>query len=324
MIARDRLGAAEIARILTARINALARDLLPAGHRERAEWRCGSIAGEAGGSLALRLVGDRRGLWHDWATGERGDALDLVRAVLHLDMAEAIAWSRRWLGIEDGPVEPPPPPARAPNPGRNDDPSRWRRLWEPGKPIAGTVATRYLTARGLSYRDPHGDVLRFTPRRARCHPQTGILEYHPALLVLLSEICSGEPCGIINIFLRPDGGDRLRDRKGKTVTGRAGGAAVMLSAWDEPTYGLTVCEGPETGIALLMADLVPVWALGGAGNLAALPMLAGVEALTVAADADDAGRRAAATVAERWSRAGRKAVVITPPAGDWADPRRRP
>jgi hypothetical protein len=95
----------------------------------------------------------------------------------------------------------------------------------------------------------------------------------------------------------------------------------MLSAFDEPTYGLMICEGAETGVALMMADLSPVWCCGGAGNLAAFPVLGGIEALTLAADADEPGQNAAESVVTRWREAGRDPVIIAPPAGDWADGR---
>ena len=42
----------------------------------------------------------------------------------------------------------------------------------------------------------------------------------------------------------------------------------------------------------------------------------------VAADADEPGQKAAETVAARWREAGREAVIIAPPAGDWADARK--
>src|SRR5207237_3577877 len=129
--------------------------------------------------------------------------------------------------------------------------------------------------------------------------------------------------GLINVYMRADGADRLRDPKGKTSWGRAAGSAVMLSGFDESTLGLTICEGVETGISLLMADLAPVWCCGGAGNLAAFPVLGGLEALTIAADADASGQNAAARAAQRWREAGRDVVVIAPPSGDWADCRRK-
>jgi putative DNA primase/helicase len=115
-----------------------------------------------------------------------------------------------------------------------------------------------------------------------------------------------------------DGSDRLRDKKGKTVTGRAKDAAVMLSAFDESTAGLVLCEGVETGIAIFAAELRPVWACGAAGTLATFPFLGGIEALTIAADADAPGMQAAEGVAERWRQAGAEARIVAPPAGDWA------
>ncbi len=45
----------DIVEQLTTRADALCRELLPAGHREGAEWRCGSVQGEAGKSLGVCL-----------------------------------------------------------------------------------------------------------------------------------------------------------------------------------------------------------------------------------------------------------------------------
>lgn len=78
-------------------------------------------------------------------------------------------------------------------------------------------------------------------------------------------------------------------------------------------------KGVETGIAIYQQELRPVWACGGAGNLAAFPVLGGIECLTIAADADKAGQNAAETLAERWQQAGRETFIVTPPAGDWGD-----
>jgi putative DNA primase/helicase len=317
-----RPGPPEIARRLAERIDRLAPDLLPAGHRDGREWRCGSVAGEAGASLGVRLTGAKAGVWNDFSTGQRGDALDLLRAVLGLDMGNALAWSRRWLGIDAGEAAIPrrsalPKPA-SPEP----DPERWRRPWHEARPIADTLAEAYLAGRRLRFDDCAGRVLRYAHRRYRRHPDSDSLERQPALLAALSDIRTGEQCGIINVYLRLDGHDRLRDRKGKTVTGRAQGAAIMLSAVEEPSYGLSICEGMETGLALLMAGLAPVWCCGGAGNLASFPVLPAIEALTVAADADEPGQHAASAVAARWRQAGREAIIIAPPAGDWADPQR--
>ena len=62
-----------------------------------------------------------------------------------------------------------------------------------------------------------------------------------------------------------------------------------------------------------MAGLRPVWACGGAGTLATLPVLGGIEALTIAADRDTPGMRAAEACAERWRPAGREVSIVPPP-----------
>jgi hypothetical protein len=312
------LTAAEIARLLAARMSELAPELLPGGHREGREWRAGSIAGDAGSSLGVHLAGTRAGVWCDFATGEAGDALDLLRAAFGFDTGAAMAWSRRWLGIDDGAAELPrrAAPAKQPDPG--PDPDRWRRVWQAACPIAGTLAETYLAGRGLHFGDRKGRVLRFAARSCRKSPD-GDFEQHPALLAALSDARTGEQCGLINIYLAPDGRDRLRDKKAKTVRGRAAGAVVMLDAFDAPTMGLVLCEGVETGIAIHQSGLRPIWACGGAGTLATLPILGAIAALTIAADSDKTGQDAAEELAQRYRQAGREPAIIAPPAGDWAD-----
>ena len=58
--------AAEIARLLAARVDQLVLDLLPTGHREGHEWRVGSIGGEPGHSLGVHLTGTKAGVWSDF------------------------------------------------------------------------------------------------------------------------------------------------------------------------------------------------------------------------------------------------------------------
>jgi hypothetical protein len=317
------MKAPDIARLLAERVDQLVRDLLPAGHHEGHEWRCGSVAGESGNSLGVHLTGNKRGVWSDFSTDQKGDALNLVRAVLGLDTPAALRWSCRWLGIEEGTAT---LPVRSPSPARSAITAKpasdfWLKAWNAAPPITGTRAETYLRARGLQLDDPEGRVLRFAERHARRNA-AGDIEHHPALIALLDDIRTGEPAGTINVYLKPDGSDRLRDAKGKTSWGRAAGSAVMLSDFDEPTLGLAICEGVETGISLLMASLTPVWCCGGAGNLAAFPVLGGIEALTIAADADEPGQKAAEAVAQRWRDVQREAVIIAPPDGDWADVRK--
>jgi putative DNA primase/helicase len=318
-----RLGAGDIARMLAERADQLADDLLPAGHREGSEWVVPSGVSPFGCSISIHLLGRKAGVWSAWAAGDKGDALSLVEKVLSLDIGQAMVWARRWLGIDGGEAVVPRRPVSvkpiAPEVISTKD---WcRRTWESAAPTAGTIAETYLANRGLRFNDAEGLTLRFRTRHGRKGP-AGSLEYHPAMLALLRDVRTGHPAGLINIYLRPDGVDRLRDPKGKTSWGAAGGAAVMLSPFDDVTMGLTICEGVETGIALVMAGLAPTWACGGASNLASFPVLAGIDALTIAVDADEPGQNAAETVAARWRQADHEVIAIAPPVGDWADPMR--
>lgn len=91
----------DIVDMLSDRIRGLAVELLPNGVKEGHEWRCGGLGGEKGRSLAVHLSSPRAGIWADFCTDEKGDALDLVAAVkFGGDKTEAIKWAKGWLGLD--------------------------------------------------------------------------------------------------------------------------------------------------------------------------------------------------------------------------------
>src|SRR5437868_9020921 len=132
------MKAPDIAHMLAGRIDRLVGDLLPAGHREGHEWRCGSVAGEPGNSLGVHLTGTKAGVWSDFSTGQKGDALDLVREVLGLNMRKARQWSLHWLGRENGELPKPETPDLRKTAKPTTNPDRWRKVWERSRPIATT------------------------------------------------------------------------------------------------------------------------------------------------------------------------------------------
>jgi Toprim domain len=310
----ERNSAGEVAGKLAESVEALVQTLLPNGHREGHEWRAGNVSGEAGNSLGVHLRGAKPGVWADFATGECGDALDLVAAARRLDTAGALAWAQHWLAGDPDKTTT-LPIGRAGTKQANPDPARWIKPWTDARRIGGTLAETYLRNRHVPFDDPEGRVLRFRHRHARQAPDGG-LKYHPALIAAISDVRTGAFAGIHNVYLQPDGHDRIRDKKGKTTWGRAG--AVTLDPFDAVTMGLVLAEGLETGIALHLDGVRPVWVTCGAGNLRNFPILSSIEALTIAADPDQPGRAAAEACARRWRDAGREACIITPPAGDWA------
>jgi twinkle protein len=91
----------EISERLSARAESLAQWLLPNGKREGGEWCAGSIDGEPGKSLKVRVQGEKAGVWADFAGNAKGDLLDLIVAVRGVQMGEAIKQAKDWLGIRD-------------------------------------------------------------------------------------------------------------------------------------------------------------------------------------------------------------------------------
>ena len=74
--------------------------LLPRGHKEGKEWRCGSLLGEPGQSLSVHLAGHKAGLWCDFATDEAGDLIDLWQQTTGLKLVEVLDRAREYLGME--------------------------------------------------------------------------------------------------------------------------------------------------------------------------------------------------------------------------------
>lgn len=182
----------------------------------------------------------------------------------------------------------------------DDLPGRIRgalRRWETTTPIGGTPAEAYLASRGLAY---SGDAIRF-----RANDRS--------MVALMTDAVTAEPCGVHVTYLDRDG--HKVERK---MFGRAKGAVVRLSPDDAVHYGLAIGEGIETCLA---TGFTPIWACLSAGTMAALPLLLGIEALTVFADHDATGIRAANTCGERWHSAGREVTIAAPPSvgADFAD-----
>lgn len=182
---------------------------------------------------------------------------------------------------------------------------RGLRIWSEAKSIAGTVAEAYLASRGLAY---EGDALRF-------HPSCPFRqERHPAMVALMTDAVAGEPQGVHRTALLPDGSGKAAP--GKMMLGVALGAVVRLMPDEGVTTGLAVAEGIETALAV---PFRPIWACLSAGTMKVLPVLSGIEALTIFADQDKAGLDAANACGERWHASGAEVVMAAPLKGDFAD-----
>lgn len=74
--------------------------LLPGGKKKGHEFVAGSLAGDEGKSLAVRMVGGKAGVWSDFASGDSGgDLLDLWQAVRQISFIETLEQVKGYLGI---------------------------------------------------------------------------------------------------------------------------------------------------------------------------------------------------------------------------------
>src|SRR5262245_27752553 len=238
--------------------------------------------------------------FHCFVCGAHGDHVDWMMMVEGMEREQALEFLKTWDGptIDQRELAP-----------RDSEFNRTRalKLWETARPIAGTLAARYLAeTRGIDLAQLPAnveEVLRFHP-----HCPFGPAAYRPCLLALMRDVRTDAPCGIHRIGLTSDA---------KKIDRYMMGHAGMVKVWLAGSQ-LVVGEGIETVLAAATripyraAPLLPAWSAVSAGPLGNLPVLPGVERLIILVDYDDEGRAAAARCADRWTRAGRTVVQLMP------------
>jgi hypothetical protein len=174
-------------------------------------------------------------------------------------------------------------------------------IWHRTEPLRGTLAESYLRSRGCLLPPDDGD-LRFLPPRD---------DYPPALCARVTDAIDARPLTLHFTRLRHDGSGKAGTGRDKTLLAghRKAGGVIRLWPDEAVTSGLAVAEGIESALAAAH-DFQPVWACVDAGNLPKFPVLAGIDSLTLFADADAAGLTAARECAARWAAAGREVFIV--------------
>ena len=247
------------------------------------------------GSLALRRTGQRRGLFMDHERGEGGSVVDLIRRELGVNFMTALEIGVQILGgsaqLARVPLPKPPPPSRD-----DTDVGRWiaRKLWMEATPLAGTLGERYFVEQRRL------DIVRSALTHA--------VRWHGgkrAVIALMTDAVTGLPVGVHRTFVDTEG-----RKLGRKMLGSQG--VIRLSADEEVGSALGIAEGIEDALAVMLSGWRPVWVATSAGSIARLPVLAGIQALTIFADTDIAGRNAAETCAARWQGQGREVRISLP------------
>jgi hypothetical protein len=304
----------------------LLSQLFPKGHLCGREFCVGNLQGEPGESLSVNV---ETGVWKDFATGDKGsDPVGLFAAINGFGQVEAKDQLAQLLGLTTNrkrthrqhQTSKPRSNGRRhrqkaiPKP-ELDDRTRVRiemalSIWKDSEPAPGTVVEKYLHGRGIDVEIPPS--IRFHPHLK--HGPTGLR--FPAMVVAV-QILDRRITAIHRTFLLPDGRGKAQVSEPKMALGLIGVGAVHLAATTEE---LVLAEGIETGLSVLQATGKPVWACLGTSGLKAVILPPEVKTVIIAADADEAGEKAAQDAARRFYLEGRDVKIARPPAGmDWND-----
>lgn len=262
------MNAAELSQRMADDAARIAEYLLPKGKKAGAEWKAGSVAGEAGQSLSVRVSGPKRGVWRDFAANIGGDMLDLWAACRAQSIAEAIREAKAYLGIRD---QMPPRPGKA-----------YRRPERPSCKPPRSKVREWLLGRGIT----EETIAAF---------KIGEQVHGTKAMAVFPYLRDGE---LVNAKYRNP--DDKRDMR------QEAGAEPCLFGWDliDPrTRVIAITEGEIDAMTLHQAGIPALSVNAGAGNFQWVEndwdRLERFSEVLICFDDDDAGRKGAAEAVQR-------------------------
>lgn len=225
------MNAAELSQRMASEAASIAQYLLPKGKRQSGEWRIGSVDGEEGKSLSVRLSGAKAGVWADFASGEGGDLLDLWMAVRGLSISSAMSEAMQYLGIRDTMPEKPAQP--------------FKRPAKPSGQAAKAGAMEWLQKRGLT---PETIAAFKIAEQLRDGKTYALFPY----------LRDGE---LVNV--------KYRNVAEKRDMRQEGGAEPCLFGWhliDPKARTVAICEGEIDAMTLHQVGVPALSVNAGAGN----------------------------------------------------------
>lgn len=280
------MNAAELSQRMAGDAAAIAQYLLPSGKRQSGEWVCGSLSGEEGKSLKVRLSGAKAGVWSDFATGEAGDLIDLWMAVRSLSAAEAMAEAKQYLGVVDAMPRREPKSFKRPEKPRCQAPKAGARQWLMGRGLAEETLAAFKIAEQVQ----------------------GGKTY-----ALFPYLRDGE---LVNV--------KYRNVAEKRDMRQEGGAEPCLFGWhliDPKARQVAICEGEIDAMTLHQVGIPALSVNAGAGNHQWIEndweRLERFSDILLFFDADEAGKKGATEVAHRLGN--ERCRMVTLPAKDAND-----
>jgi hypothetical protein len=314
--------ASELSRRLAQDAEAVCRHYLSNGQRHGRYWIVGDARNTPGRSLFVRLTGPdtgkgAAGRWADPALGEYGDLLDIIRESAGLrEFGDVLEEARRFLNQPCVDARPRQTFDQRPHAPSSD---AGRRLFSISRPLAGTLAERYLQHRGISVREDL-ESLRYHPRCFYRSEPRSTRETWPAMIAAVTDL-EGKITGVHRTWL-----DRTARAKAPIATPRRAMGELLGNGvrFGAPLDVMAVGEGIETVLSLrsLLPGMPMIAALSSA-HLTAILFPRALRRLYILRDNDAAGERATTALIDRATAQGLKAIPLIPRYGDFNDDLRR-
>jgi len=277
------LNAKELSQRMASEAASIAQFLLPGGKRKAGEWVAGSTSGEEGQSLSVRLTGAKAGVWADFASGEKGDLIDLWAAVRGCSMAAAMTEAKQYLGVRDTMPEREVKQFKRPEKPKCQTPKSVVKAWLNGRGITDETIAAFKVAEQL-----RGDKA----------------------YAVFPYLRDGE---LVNA--------KYRNPAEKRDMRQEGGAEPCLFGWhliDPKARQVAICEGEIDAMTLHQVGIAALSVNAGAGNHLWIEndwnRLERFSDILIFFDADEAGQKGAKEVAHRLGN--ERCRLVTLPAKD--------
>lgn len=296
--------------------------------------------------LSVSISGTSAGLWNDFSEGTGGDIIALVQHVMACSFSEAVAYCAGVSGVYMQGDTPKIDAAayserlkeREAKRNRQDTEAldklqtqleRAAKFWNLCGPLKNSAGEAYLRSRLSGEAIPDGvfesDNVRWVDGNKAYIANLLGCEYvripegtSGAIVSKMTDPLEGHGTGLHLTFL-----DSHDKKIGRSYYGKKG----ILKLFDPEKYGETITglgigEGIESALsASIRYSFAPMWAMLDAGAMKAFPVLPYIDSLTIFADNDPikainspagAGQAAAIECGQRWTDAGREAVMFQP------------